>query len=86
MLSDRVKVEQSMWLKIIDRMYEDKDCVLLKQQILECALSVHNAELERQKDIPSARYGGSRSRDRGEKRRSNVRSGERSKSISHRAG
>ena len=65
MLSDRVKVDMSMWMVIIDRMYEDKDVLVLKEKIQDKALQSYNIELEKQKEQPR---GGSRSRERSEKR------------------
>jgi len=36
-INDKTKIDQTLWIKIIDRMYEDKDVQVLKHRILEKA-------------------------------------------------
>ena len=68
-LADRIKVDQGMWVRIIERMYEDRDVEVLKEKIQDRAFHSYTLSLEKQ-TTPQPRYA-SRSRERNQKHPSN---------------
>ena len=54
-VQDKIKVDQGLWLRIIDRMYEDKDVQLLKQRILEKGNNKSTSDMENGSKLTKSR-------------------------------